>query len=78
MIQYTISPVTNTNIGSISFNEPNKDAHITFYAGQNEMLKVCADGFYVRGQKLDVDNQEAESVYRAFKEFLIWAALTKE
>jgi hypothetical protein len=60
---------------------PPKDgagSNITFYNGPNEMLKVASDGFYVRGKKLNIDDQEAESVYRAFRQFLIWSALVKE
>ena len=41
------------------------------------MLKITSDGFYVRGIKVPADEQEAESVYRAFKEFLIWSALIR-
>jgi hypothetical protein len=64
---------------SISSPPENGDgANITFYTGQSEMLKVASDGFYVRGKKLDIDDNEAEHVYRAMRQFLIWAALTKE
>jgi hypothetical protein len=51
--------------------------NIIFNAGQTEMLKVTEDGFYVRGVKVQADD-EAKNVYRAFKEFLIHHALTKE
>lgn len=53
-------------------------ANITFYTGCSEMLKVAADGFYVRGKKLNVDDNEAEQVYKAFRQFLIWSALVRE
>jgi hypothetical protein len=53
-------------------------SNITFYTGQSEMLKVASDGFYVRGKKLDIDDKEAEKVYRALRQFLIWSALTRE
>lgn len=52
--------------------------NITFYNGPSEMLKVTEEGFYVRGKKVPVDENEAESVYRAFKQFLVYHALTKE
>ncbi len=52
--------------------------NITFHTGQLEMLKITEDGFYVRGKKLDVDDKEAAAVYKAFREFLIWSALTRE
>ena len=52
--------------------------NITFHAGTAEMLKVTQDGFYVRGVKVDADEKEASAVYRAFKQFLVHHALTKE
>jgi hypothetical protein len=51
--------------------------NIVFHAGQAEMLKVTEDGFYVRGVKVEADKKEASSVYRAFKEFLVYHALTR-
>ncbi len=48
------------------------------YAGGVEMLRVSQDGFYVRGQKVPVDDKEAETVYNAFKEFLVWSRLSRE
>jgi hypothetical protein len=52
-----------------------KPGSITMTTGQTEMLKVAPDGFYVRGQKVPVDDREAEMVYNAFKEFLVWNRL---
>jgi hypothetical protein len=43
-----------------------------------EMLRVAEDGFYVRGEKIPVDDKEAATVYNAFKEFLVWARLSRE
>jgi hypothetical protein len=51
--------------------------NIVFHAGPAEMLKVTEDGFYVRGVKVEADKKEASSVYRAFKEFLVYHALTR-
>lgn len=48
---------------------------ITCMAGGTEMLRVARDGFYVRGEKVPVDDREAETVYNAFKQFLVWAEL---
>jgi len=42
------------------------------------MLKVTEDGFYVRGVKIEADEKEAKEVFRAFKQFLVYHALTKE
>lgn len=50
---------------------------VTMIAGGCEMLRVAQDGFYVRGQRVAADNQEAETVYRAFKEFLTWAEMNR-
>jgi hypothetical protein len=52
--------------------------NISFHTGTSEMLKVSEDGFYVRGQKLPVDEAEALAVYKAFKDFLIYHGLTRE
>ena len=43
-----------------------------------EMLRVADDGFYVRGTKVPVDDKEAETVYNAFKEFLVWSRLSRD
>lgn len=53
------------------------ETKITFHTGDNEMLKITQDGFYVRGVRVPVDDKEAEAVYRAFKQFLVWSALAQ-
>ncbi len=55
-----------------------KENNITCYAGGTEMLKVAEDGFYVRGKKVPADDKEAETVYNAFKEFLVWSRLHRD
>ena len=52
--------------------------NVTMFAGGTEMLKVAKEGFYVRGKKIPVDDKEAETVYNAFKSFLMWAELNKQ
>jgi hypothetical protein len=61
------------------YNEPDimLDNQITFNAGINEMIRVTEDGFYVRGVRVEADDNEAKRVYNAFKEFLVWAALNR-
>ena len=55
--------------------EPNA---IVMHAGNNdEMIRVAPDGFYVRGVKVPADDQEAETVYNAFKQWLTWANLQR-
>jgi hypothetical protein len=59
---------------------PEYEAHqnsLTMIAGGTEMLRVAEDGFYVRGVKVTQDDKEAERVYNAFKQFLVWAELNR-
>lgn len=55
--------------------EPN---NIVLNAGKEEMLKVTRDGFYVRGVKVEQDEQEAAAVYNCFREWLTWAQLNRQ
>jgi hypothetical protein len=55
-----------------------KNNNITMITGGTEMLRVAEDGFYVRGEKVPVDDREAATVYNAFKEFLVWSRLSRE
>ena len=50
---------------------------VTMFAGGCEMLRVAEDGFYVRGVQVPADDQEAKTVYRAFKEMLTWANINR-
>lgn len=50
---------------------------LTLVAGGSEMLRVAQDGFYVRGVKVPADDKEAETVYNAFKQFLVWSELNR-
>ena len=60
-----------------NFHLPNSN-NITCNVGTTEMLRVTEDGFYVRGEKIPVDDREAATVYAAFKEFLVWSRLSRE
>jgi hypothetical protein len=53
------------------------EGNITLNTNTSEMLRVAKDGFYVRGMKIDQDEQEAEKVYQAFHQWLTWAVLTR-
>lgn len=64
----------NDNVPKVFAPEEN---NITCFAGGTEMLKVARDGFYIRGVKVEADEKEAEKVYNAFKQFLVWAELNK-
>jgi len=61
-------------------NEP-EEGNIVFHSGTDldasEMLKITRTGFYVRGKLVDQDDKEAEIVYNAFKEWMIYSALTR-
>ena len=47
-------------------------------AGGEEMLRVASDGFWVRGKQVKQDDNEAETVYNAFKTWMIWAQLNRD
>lgn len=71
------SPTMNT-LPVFTMSVPDEgNAKISFFTNEKELLRVAEDGFYVRGQKLEIDDNEAASVYKAFREFLIWSALTR-
>ena len=61
-----------------SANTPN---HIVFQTNahdpQTEMLRVTETGFYVRGKPVKQDDKEAQIVYNAFKEWMVYSALTR-
>lgn len=60
------------------FREPNETANVCLNLGTEEMIRVTRDGFYIRGQRVPVDDNEAQTVYNAFKEFLTWAAINRQ
>ena len=66
-----------SEITRYNFHEP-KPNNITCNVGTTEMLRVSEDGFYVRGEKIPVDDKEAATVYNAFKEFLVWSRLHRD
>lgn len=51
---------------------------ITCLAGGTEMLRVGPDGFWVRGVRVEQDDNEAATVYNAFKAWMTWAQLNKD
>ncbi len=62
---------------SISPELTSNQNSLTLIAGNTEMLRVAPNGFYVRGVKVPEDDKEAERVYNAFKQFLVWAELNR-
>ena len=63
---------------NFTFDVDAEPKNITMISGGTEMLRVAEDGFYVRGEKVPVDDKEAATVYAAFKEFLVWSRLHRE
>ena len=58
---------------ALQIHTPAKKNTISFYiAGNDEMLRISQDGFYVRGQPVPIDDQEAATVYNAFQSWLTW------
>jgi hypothetical protein len=51
---------------------------VTFQAGNENLLVITTDGFYVRGVKVPVDDKEAETVYNSFQQWLAWAQLQRQ
>lgn len=69
----------NESIWTMTVDPSMKDhSNINFTANGNEMLRVAKDGFYVRGVKIKQDEKEAEQVYNAFHQWLMWANLTRD
>jgi hypothetical protein len=51
---------------------------IKFVIEQDEVLRMDSTGFYVRGVKVQQDPREAQQVYKAFREWLVWTQMTRE
>lgn len=70
------SILTTTDNINIVFanNVPNS---FVFYVGDECMLKIDKDGFYVRGKRVNQDDNEAETVYNAFMTMLSYHTLTR-
>jgi hypothetical protein len=63
---------------SYAFRDPEQDTIILSAGGDQEMLKITKDGFYVRGVKVEQDEKEAEAVYKAFKRWLVENELRRD
>ena len=59
------------------YSEPSSIS-MTLGSGTDEMIRIAKDGFYVRGVRVPADEQEAETVYQAFKQWLAWANLQRK
>jgi hypothetical protein len=65
------------NTINVSPESESQQNSLTMIAGGSEMLRVAQDGFYVRGVRVPADDREAETVYNAFKQFLVWAEINR-
>jgi len=71
---YTI----DTNSLNLGATEINTNPNVTFNMGDgDELLRIAKDGFYVRGVKIEQDEEEAEKVYNAFHAWLTWTTLNR-
>lgn len=78
MTTYNYSPAQSSSDGNyFTISDNTKPNNISMIVGPNEMLRVAPDGFYVRGVKVPADEKEAETVYNAFKQFLVWSELNR-
>jgi hypothetical protein len=50
---------------------------VSFLCLNEEMLRLSPEGFYIRGKKLEQDDNEARIVYNSFKEWLTWQQLNR-
>ena len=66
------------NLEEMSIKMHLPENSIVLNTGETEMLRVARDGFYVRGVKIEQDDNESEKVYNCFKQWLEWSMLNKE
>ena len=52
-------------------------APIIMKLGAEVMLEILPDGFYVRGKKVEQNDEVARIVYNTFTQWLSWQALDK-
>ena len=75
---YQYSVKKDLNVEYELWENTPKNNTVIFNAGtDDEMLKITPDGFYVRGVAVEQGPGEAEAVYKAFKEFMTWAIISK-
>ena len=61
----------------LTVSGPEQPNAVTFFSGGVEILKCSHTGFWVRGQLVDQDDKEAQTVYNSFKEWLAWQQLSR-
>lgn len=58
-------------------NDSSYENSVTFMSKGEEMLRCGPDGFWVRGEKVEQDDNEAKIVYNSFREWLTWQQLNR-
>lgn len=66
-------------MSSVFRDETDEKNRIVFHSGviPQPILTISEDGFYVRGKKVPVDDNEAATVYRAFKQWMVETELRR-
>jgi hypothetical protein len=72
--RFNFHKYTPDTVLTMSTDESNA---VTFFSGGVEILKCSHKGFWVRGQLVDQDDKEAQTVYNSFKEWLAWSQLSR-
>jgi hypothetical protein len=61
----------------LTVSAPGELNAVTFFSNGVEVLKCSDNGFWIRGKKLEQDDNEARIVYNSFKEWLTWQQLNR-
>jgi hypothetical protein len=65
---------SDLTVGDIALTPSNA---VTFISGGIEVLSCSDKGFWVRGKKVKIDDNEARIVYNSFKEWLTWQHISR-
>ena len=60
----------------LTFSAASRESTIVMCCGDEEMLKISPQGFWVRRQLVKQDDKEAQAVYNSFKQWLVVSTLT--
>lgn len=72
-----VPQILKDNDVTYKMRDPEPNAIVMHGSEHDEMIRVTAEGFYVRGVRVPADAKEAETVYNAFKQWLAWASLQR-
>lgn len=61
-----------------TYNLVRPEKPITLSSSGHEMIRIEPDGFYVRGEKVPQDSNEARAVYDAFRQWMTAMIITGE